>query len=535
MGVRAVRTEPLRGRSRLLWAQHSGCGVSARDWLHVFSRLRLPVRRRCMGRPLRVPNGRHRSWAVYFRVRAHLPRKRRRRPLVGLGRRCLRRAWRRKPLGRSWRRFPQRSLCWLCGTPWGTVGSGLPSSPSAGSRHLLQVDRACGGGQRGGSAAFIFFAGHVTVNPNNTAIPSTLFVGDGCLSFVLPTFTADLPTVYKHCPWRYGGPVGPADSNDAALLWAAPNTANGDPLFDGAVATVGGPSCALCERSPCSFATDCYEPNTAFMNTSAYFPNCKCTCKEGAWGDKCQWPLAEAHGGAYPSQYQYHCEEGAEWSHSDAAAVCARRGDGWALATFPEAASFYRFRRQVLHNASEGSFGQAWVGAFFNVAPQEASGSSNASTAWQWSAGRFAGSPFYRGASLAGGECVAPQTLLFGSAFSFTPPSCAWGIARPSAASATAAAGTCVSIDNQAKWRLGDRPCGAPLSCVACERTPCVSMAVDCIEANTRTHAGPNGFFPRCCVCKHGKTGYACHLDATATASVVAICHPFAVKKSFRE
>ena len=358
------------------------------------------------------------------------------------------------------------------------------------------------------------FAGHINITTN----PTTTLFGDGCLSFAYPTFSAGLPAAFKHCPWRYGGPVGTSSAaNDAAVLWAAPNTFNGEPFF-GAAAwtdTANAPSCALCERSFCAFATDCYEPNTAYLNTSAYFPNCKCTCKPGTWGTKCEWPIVDSHGGAYPSSYLYHCEEGAVWTHSDGAGVCARRGDGWSLATFPDAASFYNFRRQVLHNASEGPFGQAWVGASNGIELLSGQGSVSA---WRWRAGRFAGSVF---SCDAGTEvkCIAPETMLFGVSFAPSPPSCVWGVARPSETSSSTP-GSCASIDSQAKWRLGDRPCGAPLSCVACERTPCVSMAVDCVEANTRTHAGPSAYFPRCCTCRHGKTGYACHLDATETEAL---------------
>ena len=427
-------------------------------------------------------------------------------------------------------------------------------------------------------------------------------IGDGCLGFSLPNFLESPSVAYtyaysRHCPWRAGMPNAAVavGATDGAALWAPafPSSAflNSDGSFD-VVAYSGAAShqCAVCERSPCSYTIDCYEPNTAYMNTSAYYPNCACVCKEGAWGAKCEWPLAVTHraaiattrgyqylpngagsafatiteqedtGGAdegvsahegpfgYVSEYQYHCEEGQLWGYAAAAAVCARRGAEWHLATFPSTDSFARFRRQLLHSASSGQEGEAWVGGKTDKG------------LWRWTAGRLAGAAFYKGRSGIG-ECLnatassvaarlsplpsaplppppGPPPNVFDVNFTFSDRQrCKfWSISHPTSASeaATAAAPYCAHVWSSGKWWIGERPCEqvsggpapsppAPLPrCVACERTRCHSIGADCVPENTLAHAGPAAYAPNCCVCRAGKKGVACELDATRTVSPIA-------------
>ena len=98
-------------------------------------------------------------------------------------------------------------------------------------------------------------------------------------------------------------------------------------------------SCYLCERTLCRKGTDCYAPNTREMRGENY-PNCVCDCKDGAWGDRCQFPLAvrQSNGGAataHMSHYATVCPPNPIGSAEEAATECRALGygGGWAPAT----------------------------------------------------------------------------------------------------------------------------------------------------------------------------------------------------------
>ena len=109
--------------------------------------------------------------------------------------------------------------------------------------------------------------------------------------------------ITDNCRWDTSQPDGTNGRDACAYMWGTIPGKNFrwddttcDVSFDG----------YLCERSPCRMGTDCYEPNTAYLDTSVYYPNCKCTCKSGAWGEKCEWPLRYDYEN-YSSEYGTVC------------------------------------------------------------------------------------------------------------------------------------------------------------------------------------------------------------------------------------
>ena len=143
-------------------------------------------------------------------------------------------------------------------------------------------------------------------------------------------------------------------------------------------------ACLVCERSPCRMGTDCYEPNTASID-GGYWPACRCVCKEGAYGDKCEWPVTVAHGNAYVSEYAAVCD-GTLRPIGAAAAACGGLRDragagGFDVATFPSSAALGAFTARLrLHERG----GNTWVAASDAAVEGQ----------WRWTAGRLAGALF---------------------------------------------------------------------------------------------------------------------------------------------
>ena len=101
--------------------------------------------------------------------------------------------------------------------------------------------------------------------------------------------------------------------------------------------------CHACERSPCQIGPDC-NFNTTRAVVGDYFPNCRCECKEGYAGPRCEITLVEH--GLYASEYTLLCGEGAsDHSFAGASVRCAALGPGWARATFPTEGGLVVVRR----------------------------------------------------------------------------------------------------------------------------------------------------------------------------------------------
>ena len=200
-----------------------------------------------------------------------------------------------------------------------------------------------------------------------------------CKNYTYPSFNAPLGSAFGECQWQFNQPDNQLGRQDCLSFLAPPRTGVDDTECDKAAWR-----CYLCERSPCRMGTDCYEPNTIYMNTSAYFPNCKCTCKEGAWGDKCQFPLVVSHG-AYTSEYVQTCLSG-PLTMVGAAAAC--EASGAQLATFPTEKSLLAVRNAVGNSGFRPSFV-----AVRGFAPSAAGGPS----LWRWAAGRLSGVQFFAG------------------------------------------------------------------------------------------------------------------------------------------
>eukprot|EP00744_Colponema_vietnamica_P010869 GILI01015312.1.p1 GENE.GILI01015312.1~~GILI01015312.1.p1 ORF type:complete len:1363 (-),score=60.49 GILI01015312.1:203-4291(-) len=315
----------------------------------------------------------------------------------------------------------------------------------------------------------------------------------GCITVYLPSFLP-APQLFRHCPWETGHPTDL--SGGCGYLWAE-NDAAGRPVVEQSNCARGGAQCYACESSPCNYTVDCYLPNTKNM-TGDNYPNCHCQCKEGAWGPKCEWPLV-VDNGPYVSEYEYVCD-GSGRTQAEAQTACELRGEGWSLATFPTDDSFRLFRRQLMHFPVGG----AWIGATDSFSEGD----------WVWSTGRLKMLPFFHGQSI-GGNCLNSSFESPDGAHHFFNQ-CQWALTQPQGLTVDS---DCAFLWPTGKWRPADGQCGSKLQCIACERSQCASINIDCNVNNTVQHNIGN-YYPNCCVCSKGWKGHACRIEMTKSATV---------------
>ena len=327
-------------------------------------------------------------------------------------------------------------------------------------------------------------------------------------TFDLPTSVSAFPQTNLWAPSQPTATAGPGRCGrlqPSAPLSNGPFTPNGFEETDCSATA----DAFICERSPCRLGTDCYEPNTIYMNTSEYYPNCKCACKEGSWGDRCEYPLLVPQGGGegvYVSEYVAVCGASPSTTvgYDAARAGCeALRGVGsggggarWQLATFPTNASMVTFMRRTAYarRAVDGGKGRSniWVAA---------SDAAVANT-WLWTAGRLEGTKFHS---------VETDGSHLCSRFSYhlqlpVLDNCGiWAPAQPDNAITPAVYAVIAPYYGPL---MDDVPATFAAQCFACERSPC-KLGLDCLEYNTATMLGD--FFPNCtCVCKTGAFGQRC-------------------------
>ena len=128
------------------------------------------------------------------------------------------------------------------------------------------------------------------------------------LPFRYPSYPK--PTLFNYTPWAAGYPSLSVTSGACAVM----DPSHPNALIDSLCSTAA--ACVLCERSPCAVGADCDPANTKSVgvvagNTLTYFnataaPPCNCTCKDGTFGDRCQYPSLYDHG-PYVSEYRHVC------------------------------------------------------------------------------------------------------------------------------------------------------------------------------------------------------------------------------------
>ena len=283
------------------------------------------------------------------------------------------------------------------------------------------------------------------------------------------------------CAWNSGEPNDTGGDEDCGFI-QTPSTWND---YSCAVRL----QCAACERSPCNFTTDCV-PNATNKMTGDFYPNCRCECKEGYKGVKCEIAIVDQ--GPYVSEYTLLCEAAPrQWHTADEA--CAAIGSEWRPATVPTAGAMSR----LVPYTNARPLAALWAAA--SAAGLDAPGE------WQWTAGRLSGVRLSVGAA-----CV--PTLY--AAFNATYPSldaCPWA----TTAGEPSIAGGCMKIIGGA---FSAAPCADAHSCTLCERSPC-RMDTDCYGPNTAYINSTNGgYYPSCqCVCKEGSSGDRCEWPLVVT------------------
>ena len=253
--------------------------------------------------------------------------------------------------------------------------------------------------------------------------------GDGVTTALMANKSAD-------CLWdkiaSAANPDGGATQNCAAfaVISGAPKAMTDEPCGDLL-------RCFACERSACSALADCSPVGAIGLrpdSIGAYYPNCKCECKAGFFGDHCEmqhfehpsaasaaWHVAEA----YQSDYGVWCHPDGPQNHAASAAACRARGSGWDLATFPTPAAAFAVRQHL----PTTFLAHMWYGGSDSAVDAE----------WRWTTGRLKGVKFSQGAT-----CVDPYRFLpiFLTVGAFGP--CTWHTTEPNGG----AWENCAMLDN---------------------------------------------------------------------------------------
>ena len=319
------------------------------------------------------------------------------------------------------------------------------------------------------------------------------------------------------CPFADGAsPIG-ADYGGCGEIVATPGGGCALAIGTASSSCEDAFPCVACERSPCRMGTDCHTCATKNM-TGDYHPNCRCECKEGYEGPKCE--IAVVENGLYASEYEATCTF-APIDATAAGAACAARGAGWSPATVPTAQSAAAIAPLL------DPFAPAAVGAFF---VELSSGTGIGS--WMWGAGRLSGKAF--ASQKQQGTATLCEDVLFNpvstSVDRFTH--CPWGAGEP----ASGGGGGGCGYFSTPNALLGSGDCGpsSSLRCVVCERSPC-RMGTDCHAVSTINMTGD--YYPNChCECKEGYEGPKCetaiHSDPLYESHYSIECNALAIREA---
>ena len=231
-----------------------------------------------------------------------------------------------------------------------------------------------------------------------------------------------------------------------------------------------------------------------YFNATAA-PPCNCTCKDGAFGDRCQYPSLYDHG-PYVSEYRHVCTAPA--GHvSRAAERCAALGSEWSLASFSSDASMAAF-----HTLMGLPLADTFVGATRAAATKY-------DGPWSFISGRLAGLSWWEGAE-DGRQLSLPFSFANGSNYSGLLGLEPWALTEPQALAGedcaimgrvTAPARMLANVPCVQDSIFPSRPCSA------CERFPC-QLGVDCVANNAES---VTGYFPSCvCTCMPEFEGARC-------------------------
>ena len=116
----------------------------------------------------------------------------------------------------------------------------------------------------------------------------------------------------KYCPWEprqpENGYSGPGDNGaNFGVVWEESPSLKGKYVTGDTYTSRTDIFCTVCERTRCTMGLDCFEPHTEPGSmTGTYWPNCRCKCKPGKFGDRCEFPITVDHG-PYVSEYARNC------------------------------------------------------------------------------------------------------------------------------------------------------------------------------------------------------------------------------------